>query len=75
MPTFGCSRQLLQFPDDETLVTPRELPALGIRYHPNHLRRLWTGGRFPRPIRLSPRRIAWRKSEILQWIAAKERVA
>lgn len=25
-------------------------------------------GRFPEPIRLSPRRIAWRKSDVLEWL-------
>ena len=30
---------------------------------------------FPKPIRLSERRIAWRESEIQQWIESRPRVA
>ena len=56
---------------DDVLLSPRDLRALGINYHMNHLRRLWQRGVFPSPVHLSPRKIAWRKASILSWIASK----
>ena len=29
-------------------------------------------GKFPKPLRLSPRAVAWREREILEWINAQE---
>jgi prophage regulatory protein len=29
-------------------------------------------GRFPKPLRLSPRAVAWRQSEVIEWINAQE---
>lgn len=69
-PTFGRSRAAAPEPARQ-LVTPRDLPALGICYHVNHLRRMWTAGTFPAPFHLSPRRIAWPKKQIDDWISAK----
>ena len=53
------------------LITPKELPAKGIHYHANHLRRLWQAGLFPTPINLSPRRIAFEEAAVDAWIEAK----
>jgi hypothetical protein len=50
---------------------PRDLPNLGIHYHINYLRRLWMDGKFPKPIKLSPHRIAFREADILAWLASK----
>ena len=33
--------------------------------------RMMNGGRFPEPIRLSPRAVRWRESEIELWIKAQ----
>jgi predicted DNA-binding transcriptional regulator AlpA len=44
---------------------------MGIAYHINHLRRMWTAGRFPKPFKLSARRLAWKSSDIEQWIEAR----
>lgn len=30
-------------------------------------------GRFPAPVRLGPNRIAWRKADVAEWLAARER--
>ena len=29
-------------------------------------------GKFPKPLRLSPRAVAWRQSDIMEWINAQE---
>jgi prophage regulatory protein len=48
-----------------------DLPGKGIRYHPNYLRRLWEDDRFPKPVKLSPRKLAWPEKAIDDWIAEK----
>lgn len=40
----------------------------GIRYSKPHLWRLWTAGKFPRPIKLSASRNVWSEAEIDSWI-------
>jgi hypothetical protein len=40
------------------MLTPADLPAKGICYHPNYLRQLWTQDRFPTPTYLSARKYA-----------------
>jgi len=52
-----------------------DLRARGVAYHSNHLRRMWGDGRFPKPIRLSPRKLAWREADIDKWFADKENQA
>jgi prophage regulatory protein len=52
-------------------VTPQMLPEKGISFHPNHLRRMWQEGKFPKPVRISPHRIAWPEEVIDQWMAEK----
>jgi predicted DNA-binding transcriptional regulator AlpA len=68
--SFGHPRAKKAIADD-ILLLPRDLHALGINYHMNHLRRLWQRGDFPKPVHLSARKIAWRKIYILRWIASK----
>ena len=29
-------------------------------------------GKFPKPLRLSPRAVAWRQSDVMEWINAQE---
>jgi prophage regulatory protein len=55
MPTF------LHYPD---------IKSIGIKYSDASLRRLEAAGQFPKRIRIGPRRIAWRKADIDQYIAA-----
>ncbi len=47
-------------------------PSYGISLSLRHLRRLIDSGQFPRPVRLSPRRIGWTDQAIEQWIAARQ---
>jgi predicted DNA-binding transcriptional regulator AlpA len=56
------SQQLLDYAD---------LRARGIRYAKPHLWRLWTTGKFPRPIKLSASRNVWCAHEIDEWIAQR----
>jgi hypothetical protein len=64
---------LMRGPDGNRLITPPLLPLKGINYNRNHLRRLWNAGLFPRPIKLSARKLAWRESEIDEWLASRVR--
>jgi hypothetical protein len=50
------------------LLSQDDLRAKGVDYHPNHLRKLWQRGDFPKPIHLSPRRIAWNEQAVDEWI-------
>lgn len=35
------------------------------------LRRWWESGSFPEPIRLSPRKLVWRRQDIDAWLASR----
>jgi hypothetical protein len=52
-------------------LAPKDLPAKGIHYHGNHLRKLWNAGKFPTPVRLSAHRIAWPEEVIDAWMDSK----
>jgi hypothetical protein len=54
-------------------LTVEDLRDKGIDYHRNHLRRLWMAGKFPKPIKHSPRKLVWPEYLIDQWLAEKER--
>ncbi|GEM_PF-5332682 len=58
-------------PGDEIFVTYPQLPCHGVKYARVHLRRLISRGLFPRPIMLSPNRIAWKLSDIEAWKATR----
>jgi prophage regulatory protein len=47
------------------------LEGRGIRYSKPHLWRLWTGGKFPKPVKLSASRNAWLESDIEAWIESR----
>lgn len=55
-----------------TLVTYADLKGLGIRLSRKWVNHLSEQGAFPKPFRLTPRRLVWRLSEILAWIDAQE---
>jgi hypothetical protein len=57
------------------MLTYKDLPAKGIHYHPNYLRELWTDDRFPKPVFLSPRKLAWPEAVIDEWINNKIKLA
>ena len=72
LPAFGRSR-VPQPEPSQRLVTPRDLPRMGVCFHINHLRRLWSAEppQFPKPFHLSARRIAWKSEVIEKWIEAR----
>jgi prophage regulatory protein len=51
------------------LVSRDDLKRLGISYSNVHLLRLEDDGKFPRRLYLSPARVAWVHSEVLQYLA------
>jgi prophage regulatory protein len=50
-----------------------DLQGRGIKYSKTHLWRLWTAGKFPRPVKLSAARNVWRADEVDAWV--QQRVA
>jgi predicted DNA-binding transcriptional regulator AlpA len=52
-----------------------DLPSKGIYFHRNYLRRLWEEGRFPKPVYLSQRKLAWPEAVIDEWINNKVELA
>jgi hypothetical protein len=64
--------ELTRSADDEVFITYQQLPDHGVpKYSRVHTRRLIAGGLFPRPVMLSPNRIAWRKSDLAAWKASR----
>jgi predicted DNA-binding transcriptional regulator AlpA len=71
-PTFGTANAPEPQPlGTRRLITQKQLPEKGINYHPNHIRRMWHQGKFPRPVYISERRFAWPEEVIDRWIDAK----
>ena len=57
---------------------PRYLPYDGLRekgicYSKTYLKRLYESGRFPKPTKLSARRMVWRESDVDAWLDEKEK--
>jgi prophage regulatory protein len=52
-----------------SLVSRRDLKSRGIDYSNVHLLRLEADGKFPKRLYLSPARVAWVESEILDYLA------
>ena len=44
----------------------------GIRYSRSYIRILCERGDFPKPFKLSPRKLVWRNSQIVSWKAQQE---
>jgi predicted DNA-binding transcriptional regulator AlpA len=56
-----------------TLLDYGDLRGRGIKYSKCQLWRLWTAGKFPKPVKLSASRNAWLADEVDAWVA--ERIA
>ena len=48
-----------------------QLEDFGITFSRTHIKRLMDEDKFPRPVRVGERRIAWLESEILAWLEAR----
>lgn len=54
------------------LVTKNELTnEMGVPYSHVHIWRLVKAGQFPAPLKLGPRKVAWLRSEVEEWIEQK----
>lgn len=61
-------------PTGDRYVVAPELSAI-VRLHPSSIYRLMKRDpKFPRPVRLSPNRVAWRLSEVEEYLASRPRV-
>jgi predicted DNA-binding transcriptional regulator AlpA len=69
---FGKSATVPNLPPSRKMLTVKDLPAKGISYHVNHLRRLWNQGLFPKPFYPTKRRCSWFEDEIDQWLLDKQ---
>ena len=56
-----------------TLLDYADLQKRGVKYSKCQLWRLWNAGKFPKPVKLSAVRNAWRADEIDAWI--EQRIA
>jgi Prophage CP4-57 regulatory protein (AlpA) len=64
--------ELSRSPDTEFFITYDQLPNYGVpNFSRVHTRRLIARGLFPRPVMLSPNRIAWRMSDLAEWKASR----
>jgi len=55
----------------DVLLQRADLKELGIHYSNTHLLRLEARGLFPRRVRLSPRKVAWKEREVLDWLDSR----
>jgi prophage regulatory protein len=53
------------------VVPYNQLEDYGIVFSRTHIKRLMDEGKFPRPVQVGERRIAWLESEILAWLEAR----
>lgn len=56
--------------NDLTLIKKKEVCRL-TTYCPAHIDRLEAAGKFPTRVRLGQARVAWVKSDVIQWIKAR----
>jgi predicted DNA-binding transcriptional regulator AlpA len=69
---FGSSAVAKPLPPTRRILIVKDLPAKGISYHINHLRRLWNQGLFPKPFYPTARRCSWFEDQIDQWLLDKQ---
>jgi hypothetical protein len=70
--TLGGPAVAKPLPPTRRILIVKDLPAKGISYHVNHLRRLWNQGLFPRPFYPTARRCTWFEDVIDQWLLDKQ---
>lgn len=55
------------------LVDWKELKKV-VLYSRQHIKRLEDEGKFPRRVPLGPHRVAWVRSEIIEWLSSRLRI-
>jgi prophage regulatory protein len=75
MPDAILSDDQLELPGTgyDPFVRYHQLKPMGIPYSRQHLTVLEAEGRFPKRVKLSERVVAWRLSEIRDWMAKRGR--
>ena len=68
----GAKRKVKPFDPDAEVVKARHL-RLVVGLAPVTIWRLRRAGQFPPPLRLSAGRIGWRRADLEQWLAERER--
>jgi prophage regulatory protein len=63
----------LPLPGFDRFVRYPDLKPLGVPFSRQHLAVLEESGRFPKRVKLSARVVAWRLSEIIDWMATRGR--
>ena len=48
-----------------------DLPLKGIRFSRPYIKRLWKAGKFPKPIKISERRLCWSEKSVDDWLDEK----
>jgi predicted DNA-binding transcriptional regulator AlpA len=66
-----ASRKAAAEPKPERFLSWRDLFERGIVSSKTQARRLWEAGKFPPPVHLSERVIAFRESEIEAWVRSR----
>jgi excisionase family DNA binding protein len=69
----NAARRKLSIHQDPLLGTKEVCEALGI--HPRTLSKWIAAGKFPAAIRISPRRLKWRRSAVEQFVVQMETLA
>jgi hypothetical protein len=72
---FGNARAPKVAPPTTRMLACVDLPTKGIYFHRNYLRRLWEEDRFPKPVHLSQRKLAWPEAVIDERIENKIKLA
>lgn len=71
-PSLPSSPSLSPLAINDRLLMPDQLVSIkGIDFSRHQLRRLVEAGKFPKPVRISDQRVAWRESDINEWIASR----
>ncbi len=62
-------------PTSKVLLTPKEVVALGFAGSKSTLRRLVMAGQFPKPIKASEGRVAYRRADLDAWLEQRAEAA